>query len=191
MRDGLRTRLSTVERFEVVGEAGTAEEAMELLARIACDVVLTDVRLKRADGIDLTRSVIEHHPSVRVLVLSMYDEAEYVQQAMMAGARGYVVKDGPSNQILSALEAIAGGGTYLSPSIAHGLFGPKSTEKPLSAREQEILGHLGQGLSSKQIAATLNISVRTVESHRQNIKRKFYLSGQAELIKFAVERSRR
>jgi DNA-binding NarL/FixJ family response regulator len=177
VREGLRARLSTVPAFEVIAEADDAEAALELLASVAPDIVLMDIGMKSVNGIALTRIIVERYPEIAVLILSMYDNPAYVTQAMQAGARGYVLKDAPSSQIIS-------------PSVANCLFGPKSAEQGLSVREKEILGCLARGLSSKHIAKQLAISVRTVESHRHSIKRKLNIEGQAELIKFAVERFR-
>jgi len=188
VREGLQARLARVASVEVVGEADGAESALKLLAELDVDLVLMDLGMKEVNGIELTRLVVQRHPDVAVLILSMYDNPEYVSGAMQAGARGYVLKDAPSVQIVQAIETVAGGGTYLSPTIASCLFGPASAERSLSQREQEMLEYLAKGLASKQIAKTLNISVRTVEAHRQSIKRKLNLEGQAELIKFAVER---
>ncbi len=190
VREGLRARLSMVAEFEVIAEAADAESALLMLAADKPDIVLMDIGMKAVNGIELTRILGQRHPDVAVLILSMYDNPEYVAQAMQAGARGYVLKDSPSSQIVSAIQSVAAGGTFLSPSIADGLFLPKSPERTLSMREQEILSFLARGLASKHIARQLNISVRTVESHRQSIKRKLNIDGQAELIKFAVERFR-
>ncbi|WOB10098.1 response regulator transcription factor [Piscinibacter gummiphilus] len=190
VREGLKARLSTVAEFEVVAEAEDAEATLAMLAADQPDIVLMDIGMKAVNGIELTRIVSQRHPDVSVLILSMYDNPEYVAQAMQAGARGYVLKDSPSAQIVSAIQSVAAGGTFFSPSIANGLFSPKSPERCLSMREQEILSLLARGLSSKHIAKQLDISVRTVESHRQSIKRKLNIDGQAELIKFAVERFR-
>jgi DNA-binding NarL/FixJ family response regulator len=190
VREGLRARLSTVAEFEVVAEAEDADAALLMLASHQPDIVLMDIGMKSVNGIQLTRIVSQRYPDVAVLILSMYDNPEYVAQAMQAGARGYVLKDSPSAQIISAIQSVASGGTFLSPAIADGLFSPKSPERCLSMREQEILSLLARGLSSKHIARQLDISVRTVESHRQSIKRKLNIDGQAELIKFAVERFR-
>jgi DNA-binding NarL/FixJ family response regulator len=190
VREGLRARLSTVPAFEVIAEAEDAEAALELLASVAPDIVLMDIGMKSVNGIALTRIIVERYPEIAVLILSMYDNPAYVTQAMQAGARGYVLKDAPSSQIISAIHSVAAGGTFLSPSVANCLFGPKSAEQGLSVREKEILGCLARGLSSKHIAKQLAISVRTVESHRHSIKRKLNIEGQAELIKFAVERFR-
>lgn len=189
VRDGLRARLSRVPSLAVVGEADNVAEAFELTARLQPDIVLSDIAIKGGGtGIELTRRLAEHHPRISVLIFSMHDSAEYVQQAMAAGARGYIVKDAPSQQILAAIESVAAGGTYLSPSVAELLFRNRGEDKNLTARESEILACLAKGQSSKQMAKDMDISVRTVESHRQSIKRKFNLSGQAELIGFAVRR---
>lgn len=190
MREGLRGRLSRVPTIEIVGEAENATQAFALLGELAPDLLLTDIGMKDVNGIELTRAVVQRYPQIAVLILSMYDNPEYVHRAMQAGAKGYVLKDAPSAQLIHAIESVAGDGTYLSPAIADCLFGPKSIESALTAREQEILACLAKGHSSKQIAQTLNISVRTVEAHRQSIKRKVNIEGQAELIKFAIERCR-
>jgi DNA-binding NarL/FixJ family response regulator len=190
VREGLRARLSTVPEFEVIGEAEDAESALGFLETNAPNLILMDIGMKGVNGIELTRLISQRHPGVAVLVLSMHDAPEYVSQAMQAGARGYVLKDSPALHIVSAIQSVAAGGTYLSPAIANRLFGPKSAELSLSSREQEILRCLARGLASKQIAKALGISVRTVESHRQSIKRKLNIEGQAELIKFAVEQFR-
>lgn len=191
VRDGLRARLSSVPGLAVVGEAENAAEAFELAARLLPDIVLSDIAIKGGGtGIDLTRRLAEHHPRINVLIFSMHDSAEYVQQAMAAGARGYVVKDAPSQQILAAIESVAAGGTYLAASVAELLFRARTEDRSLSPRESEILACLAQGQSSKQMARAMDISVRTVESHRQSIKRKFNLAGQAELVSFAVRRFR-
>ncbi len=183
-------RLSTVPEIDSVVEAGDAESTLGVLADGSINLVLMDIGMKPVNGIDLTRIVTERHPGLAVLILSMYDNPEYVSQAMQAGARGYVLKDAPSSQIVNAIQSVVAGGAFFSPTIAHDMFSPKSPERSLSTREQEILSCLARGLSSKHIARQLDISVRTVESHRRSIKRKLNIDGQAELIKFAVERFR-
>jgi DNA-binding NarL/FixJ family response regulator len=190
VRDGLKARLSTVPSFEVVAEADDADQALALVQEAKPELVLMDIGMRDVNGIELTRMLVERYKQLAVLILSMYDNPEYVSQAMQAGARGYVLKDAPAAQIVSAIQTVASGGTFLSPSVADFLFGPKSAERQLSVREQEILACLAKGLASKHIAKALNISVRTVESHRQSIKRKLNIDGQAELIKYAVERFR-
>ena len=187
VRDGLRARLEVVAGFEVVGEAGNAVEARERMAALRPSLVLMDVGMKDVNGIELTAMLLEVDPTLQVLMLSMYDNPEYVQRAMQAGARGYVLKDSPATEIIAAIEAVAAGGTFLSPAVSKRLFRNQAPRPLLSPRESEILSALARGLSSKQIAREMDVSVRTVETHRQSIKRKLALDGQAELIKYAVE----
>jgi DNA-binding NarL/FixJ family response regulator len=187
VRDGLRARLATVPGFDVVGEAGSAAEAQQQVLLHQPTLVLMDVGMRDMNGIDLTALLLTQHPHLLVLMLSMYDNPEYVQRALQAGARGYVLKDAPASEIVSAIAAVAGGGTFLSPAVSKRLFRNQAPRPALSMRESQILSGLAKGLSSKQLARDLDLSVRTVEAHRQNIKRKLGLAGQAELIKYAVE----
>ena len=190
VREGIAARLGSEPGIEVVGEAGDAASALECVAALHPAIVLTDIGMKGVNGIELTRLLLARQPQVIVLVLSMFDNVEYAQQAMAAGARGYVLKDSPSTEIVAALRAVAAGGTYLSPALAQRLFRPAGPRVTLSEREQQILTLLGRGQSSKQIARALDIGVRTVETHRQGIRRKLDLAGQAELIRYAVEHAR-
>lgn len=190
VREGLVARLAAVSRFEVVGEAGGRAEALEQLARTAPEVVLMDVGLKDGNGIALGAEMLAARPEIRLLMFSMYDNPEYVQRALTAGARGYVLKDAPAQEIVSAIDAVAAGGTFLSAAVSGRLFRGQAPKPLLTPRESEILTALGRGASSKQIARELDLSVRTVEAHRQSIKRKLELPGQAELIRYAVEHAR-
>lgn len=187
VRDGLRARLASVPGVEVVGEAGSAAEAQQQVLLALPTLVLMDVGMRDMNGIDLAALLLSEHPGLLVLMLSMYDDPEYVQRALQAGARGYVLKDAPASEIVAAIQAVAAGGTFLSPAVSRRLFRNQAPRPVLSARESQILSGLAKGLSSKQLARDLELSVRTVEAHRQNIKRKLGLEGQAELIKYAVE----
>ncbi len=191
VREGLRAVLSEQPELEIVGEAADATQARQRVAELRPDVVLMDIGIKADSGIALTTELVREHPGLVVLMLSMYDNPEYVRQALQAGARGYVLKDAPSEDLLDALDAVARGDTYLSPAL-HAATQPRGDEPKalLSDRECDILSALARGLSSKQIAAQLGLSVRTVETHRLNIRRKLRICGQAELIRYAVERSR-
>lgn len=187
VRDGLRVRLSAVPHFEVVAEAGDPDEAMRCLKESSPEVVIQDVGLKASNGLDLIEAMLNVAVDLRILVFSMYDNPKYVQRALQAGARGYVLKEAPATDIIAAIDAVASGGVYLSPAVSRHLFQAHRPRSALSPRESEILAALGRGESSKQIARDLALSVRTVEAHRQSIKRKLGLEGQAELIKYAVE----
>ncbi|ODT34496.1 MAG: DNA-binding response regulator [Hydrogenophaga sp. SCN 70-13] len=190
VREGLRARLSSVPRLLVVGEAGDAAEALRQLELSLPDVVLQDVGLKDGNGIDLVQAMLAHQPTLRVLMFSMYDNPEYVQRALLAGARGYVLKETPAEEVLAAIDAVVAGGTFLSPAVSRRLFRGQAPRPMLTPRESQILSALGRGESSKQIAQAMHLSVRTVEAHRQSIKRKLGIEGQAELIKYAVEHAR-
>ena len=191
VREGLRARMESVADIDVVGEAGDAAEAWRRVVDCRPNVVLMDIGMRGTNGIELTARLIERDPALIVLMLSMYDSAEYAQRAMAAGARGYVLKDAPSGEILGAIRTVFAGGTYLGTALAQRLFRRPVPRVLLSERERQILALLGRGQSSKQMARALGIGVRTVESHRQNIRRKLDLEGQADLIRYAVEHAPR
>ncbi len=192
VREGVRALLASQPTLQGVGEAAQADEALARIAELQPDLVLMDIGIRQSNGITLTAELMRRHPGLAVLMLSMYDNPEYVHQALQAGARGYVLKDGPSSEIFAAIEAIAAGGSYLSGELTRQpvAAADESARPLLSERESEILNGLARGLSSKQIAALFDLSVRTVETHRQNIRRKLRIAGQAELIRYAVERCR-
>ena len=190
VREGLKARLSSVPGLEVVGEASHAIEAMAICSTVHVDLVLMDVGMKDVNGIDLTQQLIDQHPRLLVLMLSMYDNPEYVNRAMQCGARGYVLKDAPAAEIITAIHAIMEGKTFLSEALKGRPLRAQTPRPLLSIREAEVLNCLAKGLANKQIAQILGLSTRTVETHRHNIKRKLKLDGQAELMKYAVERCR-
>ncbi|MGH8777446.1 response regulator [Paraburkholderia sp.] len=194
VRDGLRARLDAVPNFKVVGEAGNADEALALAAQHEPDLVLMDVGMKGMNGIELAAVFHERFPAIRVLMLSMHDNVEYVTQAVRAGASGYVLKDSPATEIVLAIGAVLRGELFFSAGLGARMIQASAMQTPverLTPREREILDALADGLSSKQIAQRNGLSVRTVETHRLNLKRKLDIEGQAELIKFAVEYRRR
>lgn len=187
VRDGLAAVLGAAQGIEVVAESAGGEDAIERCRAAQPDVVLMDIGMREVNGIELTRRLLDAEPERAVIMLTMHEGVEWARRALQAGARGYVLKDSPSSEIVAAVRMVHGGGTFLSPAMAQQLFRAPAARATLSDREQEILAFLGQGLSSKHIANRLNLSVRTVESHRQSIRRKLELEGQAELIKYAVE----
>jgi DNA-binding NarL/FixJ family response regulator len=190
VREGLKAMLMAASQIEVVGEAGHATEALAVVAETQPHLVLLDVGMKDVNGIELASQLLAQHPSLLVLMLSMYDNPATVNRAMQAGARGYVLKDAPSSDVLQAIDTLVAGGTFLSADISGRLLRSQTPRPLLSARESAILSHLAKGHSSKQMAMELGVSARTVETHRQNIRRKLNLEGQAELIKYAVEHCR-
>lgn len=186
VRDGLRARLAVVPHLEVIGEAGTGLEALAIAEAEAPDLMLIDVGMRGMNGIELATALRTRHPKIRVLMLSMYDNREYVLSAVRAGARGYVLKESPTEDILSAISAVCAGGSYFSAQVSDLLlqFGP--TGPQLTAREHEVLLLAAHGRSNKLIAKTLEISVRTVEAHRFSLRRKLGVESASELLKIAL-----
>ncbi|WP_256077692.1 response regulator transcription factor [Massilia sp. YIM B04103] len=187
VRDGLRARLEAMPQFDVVAEAGGAAEALEQASVQTPDLVLMDINMRGVNGIEATAQFRERFPDIAVLILSMHDKLEYVSQAIQAGARGYVLKDAPGKDIVVAIETVMSGGIYYSAALARQLARPQNQDNQLTSREHEVLQHIANGQSNKQIARDLDLSVRTVETHRLNIKRKLGIEGQAELIRYAVQ----
>lgn len=190
VRDGLRARLETVDRFVVVAEAGNAAEALDAVRLHAPDCVLMDISMRDIHGIELTRRLHKSTPDLKVIMLTMHDEPQYVVEAFRAGARGYVLKDSPSAEIVAAIDAVCAGQRWFSARVADALVSASLPEPELTPRERDVLDLIADGLGNKEIAARLDLSVRTVESHRINIKRKFELDSSAALMKFAMERHR-
>jgi DNA-binding NarL/FixJ family response regulator len=188
VRDGLRARLETAPHFHVVAEATNGSEALARAEEGGIDLVLMDINMPGGSGLDATAQLHARVPGVAVLVLSMHDKLEYVTQAMAAGARGYILKDAPGKDIVMAIDTVMAGGIYYSAALAKRLAKPfQGDDHGLTVREQEVMRGIAAGHSNKQIARTMDLSVRTVETHRLNIKRKLGIEGQAELIRFAVQ----
>ncbi|MBC7514362.1 MAG: response regulator transcription factor [Herminiimonas sp.] len=188
VRDGLRARLESITHFQIVAEAAGADDALRHAASLPIDLALMDINLQGMSGIDLTRRFHAEFPQIAVLMLSMHDKAEYVVQAIQAGASGYVLKDAPACDIIAAIDQVVAGGSYYSAGVARHLAAPLQAQL-LTPREREILRAIADGKSSKQIAGELDLSVRTVETHRLNLKRKLGIEGQANLIRFALEQA--
>ena len=189
VRDGLRARLETISHFSVVAEAANAAEALHHAATLPINLVLMDINLNGMNGLELTSRFHSLYPEIAVLMLSMHDKAEYVMQAVQAGARGYVLKDAPGMDIITAIDTVMSGGIYYSAGLAKQLSRPVPPAMLLTPREREVLQCIATGKSNKHIAREMDLSVRTVETHRLNIKRKLGIEGQADLIRFALEQT--
>jgi two-component system nitrate/nitrite response regulator NarL len=187
VRDGLRARLGDVPEICIVGEAGNAKNALALAVDLNPNLILIDVRLPDMSGIELTTRLVDLVPDSRIMILSMYDNREYVLSAIRAGACGYVLKDAPSGEIISAIKSVANGGIYFSPVLAAAIAGFGDTSKLLTDREREVLIYLARGEVNKSIAKKMDVSVRTVEAHRLNLRRKLNIDTAAGLTKYALE----
>ena len=187
VRDGLHSRLGETPGIEVVGEAGTGQEALALAASLQPDLVLLDIGLPDMSGLDVAAKLGEVAPGTRALMLSMYDNREYVLSALRAGAAGYVLKDATSKEIIAAIRAVAAGASYCSASLTTALATGGSEPPTLTEREREILILVAKGNSNKRIAQQLDVSVRTVETHRLNLRKKLGIETPAGLIRYALQ----
>lgn len=189
VRDGVSMRLQATEHIRVAGEASGMAQALVLARELAPDIVITDIRMPGASGIDLAAQFREQFPQVRVLVLSMHEDPEYVRRAVALGARGYVLKDAPAQQLIEAIDAVHGGGHYFSPGLLPVVQAapPSAPSRALTPREASVLQWISEGRSNKEIAALMGTSVRTVETHRLHLRRKLRIDGQAAFIKYAVD----
>jgi len=187
VRDGIRALLSVMPRLDVVGEAENGAQAIEMVGRCQPDLLLMDISLKDMNGLELTRLLGKRYPSLKILILSMYDNHEYVSESVRSGASGYVLKNAPSREIVAAIEAIIGGGTFYSAEIAQRLASDPASDTELTPRESQVLAKMVQGLNNKEMARELDISVRTVETHRLSIRRKLNIDKPAALAKYAID----
>ncbi|WP_413206672.1 response regulator transcription factor [Rhodospirillum sp. A1_3_36] len=187
--EGIHARLETESDITVVGEAFDGLAALSLIETVQADIVLMDINMPKLNGIDTMERMRREHPDLKVLVLSMHDNREYIANVLRAGARGYVLKDVPSREIVTAIRAVHRGGSYFSGRVSEQLLDlDRSDNGPLTNREQTILHMLAEGLSNKDIARDLDLSVRTVETHRTNIKRKLGIDSTAGLTRYAMSR---
>ncbi|WP_053184385.1 response regulator [Pseudomonas thivervalensis] len=187
VRDGIKALLAVMPQLDVVGEAENGAQALEMVGRCQPDLLLMDIGLKDKNGLELTRLLGKQYPSLKILILSMYDNYEYVSESVRAGASGYVLKNAPSREIIAAIEAIISGSTFYSAEIAQRLATDPSTDNELTPRESQVLYQMVQGLNNKEMARELDISVRTVETHRLSIRRKLNIDKPAALVKYAID----
>ncbi len=195
MRQGLRTLLEKNRGLEVVGEADNGREAVRLAAELSPTIVLMDLTMPDMNGIEATRRILKENENLRVIVLSMHADRQFVSESLKAGASGYLLKNCAYDELIRAIEAISRGQTFLSPQIAGVLVEDYRTrlgapaiaaDSPLSEREREVLQLMAEGKSTKEIAAALHISVKTIETHRQQIMRKLKMRSVADLTKYAI-----
>ena len=186
--EGIQSILESYEDLSVVGCCNSARNAIAQLDDFDPDVILMDLNMPDMGGLTATEIVLERRPGTRILILSMHDSAEYISSALSHGAMGYILKDVPTDEIKEAIDAVMAGKQYLCTG-ASGSLQPKEGEarEALTGREQTILLQLAQGKSNKDVATALDISVRTVETHRKNIKRKLGISSTAGLTRYAME----
>ncbi|NOD63028.1 MULTISPECIES: response regulator transcription factor [unclassified Ruegeria] len=186
--EGIQSILESFEDINVVGTLGSGQAAVDQAVDLAPDVILMDLNMPGLGGLSATEIILERLPETRILILSMHDSPEYISTALSHGAKGYILKDVPTEEIKQAIDAVMQDEQYLCTG-ASGSLKPKqdSAREALTGREQTILLELAQGKSNKEVAQKLEISVRTVETHRKNIKRKLGISSTAGLTRYALE----
>lgn len=191
VRSGFRRIMDLQPDMEVVGEAANGKQAVEMSGKLNPDVAILDVTMPDLNGIEAARQISKLTPRVKILALSMQRDPVYVREMLRAGARGYLLKEGDEAQLLSAVRAVAQGKGWLSPDVSEGVLDDyrKHVTHPidlLSPREREVLQQIAESKTNKEIAASLNISVYTVEAHRGRIMEKLNLHSVSELVRFAM-----
>lgn len=199
VRDGLRALFNSSPHFDIVGEAADGEQAIRLAAKKHPDILLLDITMPKVNGIEATRLIKKSHPNTKVLILTVHEEAEYIYEIIRAGANGYVLKTADSKEIFAAVQAVAAGEQFFSPSVSKLIVDeflknarPKEANQPsqpsetrLTEREEELVALIGDGLSNKEIAQRLHISTHTVKSHVHNILEKLALQTRLQISNYA------
>jgi DNA-binding NarL/FixJ family response regulator len=197
LRDGIRSLLEDEPDMIVVGEAEDGRSAVKLACQLLPDVVLMDIAMPLLNGLEATRRIKHSSPQVKILIMTMYENEEYIRQALASGAMGYILKDATARELLDAIHTIQRGEAVLSPAITRlvienylrwGDLQEDDTSDGLSPREREVLQLIAEGYTSKQIAEILCISIKTVQAHRANLMSKLHLHDRADLIKYAIQR---
>ena len=197
-RQGMRTLLGTEPDMEITGEAANADDAVALSEKLHPDVVLMDIGMAGMSSFEATRQIRKHRPETQVVFLSMYDDEDYLAESMEVGAGGYILKDSPSDQLLTAIREVSRGGNFLSPRLLSRLVddfrlqSKSPIRQPrfgtLTKREREILKLLAEGKSVKEIATAFDLSVKTVEAHKFNLMRKLNIHNKAQLVQYAIQK---
>jgi two-component system response regulator NreC len=198
LREGIRSLLEDQPDMQVVGEAEDGRAVVQLAAELQPDVILMDIAMPRLNGLEATRQIKKRFPEVKVLILTVHSDEEYIRQILRAGASGYLVKQAAPNELISAIEAIQRGESYLSPSVSKKVVqeyvqhAAGSTEEDsherLTDREREVLQLIAEGNSTRDIAELLHMSVKTAETHRARLMRKLDIHSTAELTQYAIRK---
>ncbi len=198
LREGIRLLLEKVSDMEIVGEADNGEEAVAKVEHLAPDVVLMDITMPRMNGLEATRQIKQKHPEMKILILTMHETDQYIAGMLEAGASGYVVKAATSSELISAIRAVYQVDVHLYPSIARMLVEDymqrvktgeeKTSYDVLTPREREVLAYVAEDKQNKEIAKLLNVSIRTVQTHRSNLMDKLGAHDRTELVKYAIRK---
>ena len=198
VRKGLRLQLEQREEFEVAGEASDGREAVRMAEELAPEVVIMDIAMPNLNGIDAAAQMVKRAPQAKVIILSMHSDESYLTRALAAGVKGYLLKDNADVDLYRAVQVVAQGKVFFSPTIANTLLedymrqlqqrGLQDSYDLLTDREKEIFQLLAEGKSNKEIASTLDLSTYTVETHRTHIMQKLHLHSSADIVLYAVRK---
>lgn len=200
VRDGLKNILNSMDNISIAGEAGNGEDAVKMYSSLKPDLVIMDISMPGMNGIEATRVIKEKDPDARILILTMHDNQEYLNQIIRSGAKGFILKNTDKEELLEAVRTVAGGENFFSKDISKLIIdnyirSAKETEKtdaykevPLTKREIEILKLIASGYSNQEIANILYISYNTVDTHRKNIMHKLAIKNTAGLVRYAIEK---
>ena len=190
--DGVKTILEKEKDIQLIAEVNDGDQLIEILEREQADVLLTDINMPKTNGIDATRMIKEKYPGIKVIAFSQYEDKRFIKQMFKAGASGYLLKNTPASEIVSAILMVFEGGMYMSPGLPN-IFSDKPKKKSdylfpdISPREQDVLKEICNGKNTQEIADSLFISYNTVETHRANLLLKVGVKNTAGLVKWAVE----
>ncbi|HTX18408.1 MAG TPA: response regulator transcription factor [Bacteroidota bacterium] len=195
VREGLRSCLVQEKHLEIVGEAADGQEAIRMAKSTLPDIILLDINMPGMNGLEAARLLMKSSPKSKILILTMHDSKEYVNRMVSTGAHGYMLKDSPPSELVTAIEVVHGGGTFFSPKISETVMSEyvksvrtrgKKGSVELSRRETEVLVLIAEGLGNKEIASRLFVSVRTIETHRERIIKKLDIHTVAGLTRYAL-----
>jgi DNA-binding NarL/FixJ family response regulator len=191
VRQGIRLMVNAESDLAICGEAQTEQEARSLVRELLPDAVVVDLSLEEGDGFNIVRDVHAHFQDIRILVLSMHDEAVYAERLLAQGAAGYIMKQAATGQLITALRTVLRGERFVSEELKRVMDSRVGRDNhasaQLSARELQVISHIGRGLGTREIADTLSLSVKTVETHRLTIKRKLALPTNSKLVQYAIK----
>jgi DNA-binding NarL/FixJ family response regulator len=197
VREGIKKIIEALPGLEVVGEVGDGPELLELLTTVAVDMVILDISLPSLPGIEVAREIKKSYPNVKILILTMHKKKEYLKNAMEAGVHGYLLKDDAPKELVNAIDKIRQELVYVSPLLSSDLAtlyvqehrqSPAEPPDPLTPREIEIISLIAEGKSSKEIAAIMFLSFRTIQNHRSRIMKKLNLKKNTDLVRYAIHK---
>ena len=196
LREGLGTMIDSRKPLKVVGQANDGLQAIDLATKLHPDITVMDIRLPHLSGIDATSEIVKRDPAAKVIILSVHEKRSVVESSFRAGAMGYVVKSAASSELFEAIDAVSDGKSYLSPAVTQTMLDAITTNKTeprdgpafasLTNREREVLQQIAEGLGNREIAEALQISPRTVESHRASLMKKLGVHKASTLVRIAI-----